>query len=54
MFSSDGYSRSYKFNIWKPKRIRLDKEKKILFAEKDNRLKTFILDNYLLRKSKNK
>lgn len=53
-FLGDVYSRSYNLKIWKHKKMKLDREKHILFAEKDNKIKTYALEDYLLRKSKNK
>ena len=54
IFSSDVYSRSFNLKIWKMKKMRLDRVKGILYAEKDNKIKTYILSDYLLRRSKNK
>ena len=54
IFSGDVFSRSFNLKIWKLKKMRLDREKCILYAEKDNKIKTYILSDYLLRRSKNK
>jgi hypothetical protein len=42
-FTGDVYSRSYNLKIWKHKKMRLDHSKNILYAEKDNKIKTYIL-----------
>ena len=34
--------------------MRLDRDKAMIYAEKDNKIKTYHLENYLLRKSKSK
>ena len=47
------YSRSYNLKIWKQKKLRLDREKQILHAERENKIKTYDLSDYLLRISKN-
>jgi hypothetical protein len=43
MFSTDVYSRSFNLKMWKHKKMRLDREKHILYAEKDNKIKTYML-----------
>lgn len=54
VFSTDVYTRSYNLKMWKHKKLRLDRQKYILYAEKDNKIKTYILEDYLIRKSKSK
>ena len=53
IISDEVYSRSYNLKIWKHKKLRLDREKHILHAERENKIKTYDLSNYILRISKN-
>lgn len=39
--------------MWKHKKLRLDREKHILHAERENKIKTYDLADYILRSSKN-
>ena len=48
------YSRSFSIGMWKQKKMRVDPENAIIYAEKSERIKTYIMKDYLLRRSKNK
>jgi hypothetical protein len=50
---SGAFSRSYTLKIWKRKKLRFDQDNHIIYAEKDKRVKTYDLANYLVRKSCN-
>lgn len=49
-----GYSRSFNVKRWKEKKLRLDQDRHILYAEREVKIKSYDLKNYILRRSKNK
>lgn len=49
-----GFSRSFSIKRWKDKKLRLDQDRHIMFAEREAKIKTYDLKDYLLRVSKNK
>lgn len=54
LLSGKGFSRSFNLKMWKEKLLRLDRERHTLLAEKEKKIKSYDLGNYLLRASKNK
>jgi hypothetical protein len=54
MLNTTGFSRSFNIKRWKDKKLRLDLEKHLMFAEREQKIKSYDLRNYLLRRSKNK
>jgi hypothetical protein len=49
---SPGYSKNYSKIGWKDVLLKLDLNKRYLYVERDNKLKAYDLNFYLLRKSK--
>lgn len=49
-----GFSRSFNIKRWKEKKLRLDQDKHIMFAERETKIKTYDMKDYLFRLSKNK
>jgi hypothetical protein len=49
-----GFARSFNVKRWKEKKLRLDQDRQLLYAERELKIKTYELKDYLLRKSKNK
>lgn len=49
-----GFSRSFNVKRWKDKKLRLDQDRHILYAERETKIKNYDMKNYILRKSKNK
>lgn len=49
-----GYSRSFNVRRWKEKKLRLDQDRHLMFAERESKIKSYDMKDYLLRKSKNK
>jgi hypothetical protein len=48
----ESFTRSYNLKIWKKKKLRFDREKHLIYAEKDKKIKIYDLANYIVRKSK--
>lgn len=48
-----GYCRSYSVKRWKEKRLRIDQDRHLVFAERETKIKTYDMRDYLLRTSKN-
>lgn len=49
-----GFSRSFNVRRWKDKKLRLDQDRHLMYAERESKIKTYDLRDYILRKSKNK
>lgn len=54
MLNAIGYSRSFNIKRWKEKKLRLDMDKHLMFAEREQKIKSYDMRNYILRRSKNK
>ena len=54
MINAIGYSRSFNIKRWKEKKLRFDLEKHLMFAEREQKIKSYDIRNYILRRSKNK
>jgi hypothetical protein len=52
--TSEAYTRSYNLKIWKRKTLKLDRQNNHMFCSKEDKVKIYNLDNYLIRESKNK
>lgn len=54
MINDVGFSRSFNVKRWKEKKLRMDQDRHILYAEREVKIKNYEMKDYLLRKSKNK
>ena len=54
MLNAIGFSRSFNIKRWKEKKLRFDLEKHLMFAEREQKIKSYDIRNYILRRSKNK
>lgn len=52
--TTEGYTRSYNLKIWKKKTLKLDRSIHHIFGMRDDKLKAYDLNNYVMRESKNK
>ena len=46
----EAYSRSWNLKIWKKKKLRYDRQNHIIYAQKDKKIKTYDLTNFIVRK----
>jgi hypothetical protein len=49
-----GFARSFNVKRWKEKKLRLDQDRHLMFAERETKIKTYDMKDYLLRLSKTK
>lgn len=49
-----GFARSFNIKRWKEKKLRFDLDKHLLYAEREAKIKSYDIKNYILRRSKNK
>lgn len=54
VYFCEAFERSSSLGMWKSKKIRVDRDNQIIYAEKDSSIKVYVMKDYILRKSKNK